>query len=670
MNFTGLPHSSIRTVLLLAAAAGLAFGQGAPRPGGPPRTEEVQTLIRTLESATAPQHEKVLACQRLAVLGPREAVPALATLLADEKLAHMARHALEPMEDPAAAAALRGAMGRLKGNLLVGVINSLGFRRDVAAVPALGGLIDHPEAEVARAAAAALGRIGTKDAAARLQAALGRATGAQRLALADASLTGAEGLARAGLHAEAAAIYDSLCGKAFPDYIRTAAMGGAILSRQAGGIPLLVQQIQGDDPALLSAGWRAARELAGGAVTRALAEQLPKLPAAKQVPLLQVLGDRGDPIALPAVLDLAAKGAGAVRVAALQALPRVDDGKAALPVLLQAVTAGGDAAEVALSGLGAIRGAEVDAKVLAALPTASPGLRAKLIGVLAARKADSARSELLKLAAGGDPDVAKAAFRALAVVARATDLPQLIRLSLATRDDAVKVPADLAVYAVSMKVFPAAKRPEAVLNALRESRDPVATCALLRPLGAILKSNGATPEAYAVVKTAFESKDPQVSATALRTLADWPDATPAALLLEVAKRDADGTRREVALGGGVRMAANVAAGRDRTPLDALAWFAQANQLVRSKEEKLMIVSGLGNVKRIEALRMLKEYLGDPAVQTEAALALVEIAPALATPEHAAEAKALLESIGKSTKDVDVRRKAGKASKSIQIVPKK
>jgi HEAT repeat protein len=63
------------------------------------------------------------------------------------------------MPDPAAGEALRGALGKVKGRLLVGVINSLGQRRDAQSVEALGKLLDDPDRDVAEAASAALARI-------------------------------------------------------------------------------------------------------------------------------------------------------------------------------------------------------------------------------------------------------------------------------------------------------------------------------------------------------------------------------------------------------------------------------------------------------------------------------------------------------------------------------
>ena len=78
--------------------------------------------------------EKAITCKRLAIYGTQEAVPALAPLLANEELASWARIALEAIPGPAADGALRDAMGKVQGRLLVGVINSIGYRRDAQAV--------------------------------------------------------------------------------------------------------------------------------------------------------------------------------------------------------------------------------------------------------------------------------------------------------------------------------------------------------------------------------------------------------------------------------------------------------------------------------------------------------------------------------------------------------
>ena len=111
-------------------------------------------LISVLQSG-APAAEKAITCKKLAVYGSKEAVPALAPLLTDPDLSSWARIALEAIPDPAAVDALRDTLPKVQGRLLVGVINSLGFRHDTQSVNALVARLADADPEVASAAAAA-----------------------------------------------------------------------------------------------------------------------------------------------------------------------------------------------------------------------------------------------------------------------------------------------------------------------------------------------------------------------------------------------------------------------------------------------------------------------------------------------------------------------------------
>lgn len=185
-------------------------------------------LIALLRDPSSTVFQKAKACQRLAVVGGKDAVPALAALLTDEKLSHYARYGLEPNPDPAADQALRAALPKLSGPLLVGVINSIGWRRDAGAVPQLGKLIYSRDGEVAAAAAAALGRISGAQAARMLREALGRTKGSVRAAVARASLVCAEGLLAQGERSAGLDLYDRLSRPDIPLVVRLAAMHSMI----------------------------------------------------------------------------------------------------------------------------------------------------------------------------------------------------------------------------------------------------------------------------------------------------------------------------------------------------------------------------------------------------------------------------------------------------------
>ena len=180
-------------------------------------------LVKILHDPEAPMFQKNIACRRLAVIGTKAAVPALAALLTDAKLAHYARFGLGPINDPAVDDALRAALPKVKGRLLVGVLNTIGQRQDQRAIEPLTKLVRDADPEVAESAAAAIGNIGGPAAAKVLRDALGKTKGPVRTAVADAALVCAESLDRPG----ALALYDTLSRLDIPKPVRMAALHSA-----------------------------------------------------------------------------------------------------------------------------------------------------------------------------------------------------------------------------------------------------------------------------------------------------------------------------------------------------------------------------------------------------------------------------------------------------------
>lgn len=168
---------------------------------------------------------KDFACRRLMIVGTAASVPALAALLPDKDDSHMARYALERIQAPEAAAALRDAMAKLAGPLKIGMIGSLGARRDAESVPALVALLGDADAAIAASAACALGDIGTPEAAAALSRSAKTNAGT---AVADSCLVCAERLLADGKRSEAVAVYKSLSGSKQSKLVRLAATRGLL----------------------------------------------------------------------------------------------------------------------------------------------------------------------------------------------------------------------------------------------------------------------------------------------------------------------------------------------------------------------------------------------------------------------------------------------------------
>ena len=144
----------IAAALVLVAAPTVARGQTNAKEIMSKKPAELTAL---LGNPKATIFEKAKACQRLAVVGTKDAIPALAALLPDEKLNEYARFGLEGIPDPAVDAALRSATAKLHGRPLVGVLDSIGQRKDAKAVELLGRFLNDQDTAVASAAAARLG---------------------------------------------------------------------------------------------------------------------------------------------------------------------------------------------------------------------------------------------------------------------------------------------------------------------------------------------------------------------------------------------------------------------------------------------------------------------------------------------------------------------------------
>jgi len=202
-------------------------------------TLDAAALIAIVKDSGASEFRKSKACVRLGELGAKEAVPVLAALLGDEHMNVYARYGMEPIADPSVDTAFRAALPKLKGNLLIGVVNSIGKRRDAGAIPVLAKMLlqGSSDVELARAAASALGSIGTPASVKELQSAMPKTSGTLRIAVADACLVSAERMLADGKREQALALYTALTATDVPKPARLAAMNGIIREETAVGRP-------------------------------------------------------------------------------------------------------------------------------------------------------------------------------------------------------------------------------------------------------------------------------------------------------------------------------------------------------------------------------------------------------------------------------------------------
>jgi HEAT repeat protein len=587
--------------------------------------EKERQYLKVLQS-DAPEAEKALACKHLSVYGSSESVAELAKLLPNERLASWSRTALEAIPGSAADEALRKAVDALQGRLLVGVINSIGVRRDENAVELLSGRLADNDADVASAAAVALGRIGNAAAAEPLRKALATAPVAVRSAVAEGCVLCAERFLAQGNSAEAAKVYDEVRKAEVPRQRMLEATRGAILARGPEGIPLLIEQLRSSDKALFQIGLSTAREFPGREVDKALAAELEGTFPERAALVISAMADRQDTVDLAAVLKAASRGHALVRPAAISALGKVGDATCVGPLLEIAVEPDSELSQAAKEALAELPGEKVDRDIVARLDEAQGKSYPVLIELVGQRRIDAVPA-LLKALNHSDQAVRHAALTALGNTVTDKHLSVLINQVVAPKDSATSEVAQTALKTAAVRM-PDREACAAELAAA-VNRSPAATKSVLLE---ILAAVGGT-KALAAVGAAAKSNDAALQDVGSRLLGEWMTIDAAPVLLDLSK--ASGRYQGRALRGYIRIARQFTMSEQ----ERVEMCKRAMEAARQPAEQKLVLDVLKRYPNVEMLKLAVKAAQDPELKEEAKEATLAISQKLRPTEEVRKLKA-------------------------------
>ena len=620
--------STVRCLVGVAVVAGAAFTAPAVEPA--PREQEPLAVLRSNAAAA----EKAAACKRLAVVGTAASAADLAALLSDEQLASWARIPLEAIPGAEVDAALRKAAGSLSGRLLVGVINTIGVRRDAGAVALLEARLGDGDAEVAAAAAAALARIGSPEAARAVAKAMAGGRDSMVAACADA----AEQLRLAGDQAAAIAACEAVLGlgdKA-AEHRRAQATRTAILAKGQAGLPLLVETLRSPSRRLFNMGLFVGRELAdapqAGAVDLALVDEATRLGGERAALVIAAVADRnadggaGEAI-VGKLLALATAADKPARIAALTALGRVGNAAVLEPLLAAATAADPDVAEAARLAAAALPGEAIDRALRAKLATSDARLLPVVVGLVGTRRIPAA-ADLRPLVAHGDAAVRKAALESLGAVIEPADLGVLIDAVVKPRD-----PAEAEVAAKSLRQActrmadreACAEKLVAAVNGDLPLGTQVAIYDVLGEVGG--------KRALAAVAAAGKSPAPELQDAATRLLGKWMTPDAGLVLGQLAGTLPPGRFHSRAVRGAIRIARQFALpDHERADLCGLIL-----KTATDPADRKAVLEFMPRYPSPAMLRVAREAEAMPGLEAEAKAAATAIEQKL--PKAAAAARA-------------------------------
>jgi HEAT repeat protein len=620
-------RKSIWCVVLSVLVSGSASaGPWQIEGGRVPSPKKEADLIAVLHSKE-PKAKKADACKDLAIYGSGKAVAALAPLLADEQLASWARIALESIPGSEADKALRESLGTVHGNLLVGVIDSIGVRRDAAAAAPLAAHLSDKDTPVAAAAAAALGRIGNEQAAKSLEDSLASAPLKVRSAIAEGLVLCGEKALSQGRDAQAVAIYDKVRNSDVPKQRILEATRGAILARRQEGVALLLEQLRSTDKKMFQMGLGLAREFPGSQIDQALAAELDRAAPERAALLLGSMADRKDTVVLSAVLKAATQGPRDVRIAAVNAMGRVGNATCLSPLLEMALDADADLAKASKSALADLPSQDVNKEIVARLSGAKGKIYPLLIELVGERRIQAV-PDLVAALDNSDDAVRSAALTSLGTTVPADKLSVLILQVVSPKNAKDQPIAEKALKEASVRMGDREKCATAVAGAMQNASTST-KIALVRILAEV---GGA--KALATIGEAAKSSDAGLQDASSQLLGTWMTIDAGPVLLDLSKSSPGEKYRVRALRGYIRIARQFTMGEQQR----LDMCQSALSAATQDAEKKLVLDVLKRYRNLETLRLACKLTRDlPKLNNEATQAALTIARELGDEKHSATA---------------------------------
>ena len=423
---------------------------------------------------------------------------------------------------------------------------------------------------------------------------------------------------------------------------------GATENSQDDAVNMILDILRSDDQQMQTVAISMIRDLKGTEVTKVLARELSNLSVTSQVQLLSALGDRGDSVALPEVINAIKADEESVRIAALKALGKLGDASNVNLLAKTAASTQGQEQKAARDSLNRLRGPGVDEAILESIPKVEAKIKIELIGSIGERNITEGISVLLNTAKDSDSKIRVESFRALKLIAGPEHLPTLVDILTTLTSSSEINEAQVTIAAVAQKIEDKNRRSEAILTTLAATKDVQSRCSLLGVLGKIGDS-----KSLPVLIGALKDENADVKAAAIRALTEWPTTEPLPDLMQVAENSDSKIHRILALRGVVYL---LRLERRRPAEESIEIYRKAMDLAPDASEKKRVLSGLAEVRSLGALQIAMDYLDDETLCKEAELAVVEIAGNIYRnfPEQATD---VLKTIVQDSKNDMVRKEA-------------
>ncbi len=579
------------------------------------RERAEKALIRALGDARDPAVKSFLLGQ-LQVVGREAAVKASAPLLLDESLSEPAAKLMMRVGTSGARRALQEALPLAGDAARLTIVTALGGMRAVEANRALIALAGSSSVPERKAVLAALAMLALPESYSTLTRAARDADYGYEPANATASLLAyARNLGEGG-NAELSRKVCRLILKKCKDADRlpfsTAALG--ILAEHHGYEALrdLLRAADHKDRAHRNAAFAFAESITGIAAVKRWIEKAQKTSPEIRAEIVAMLGRMGNRRALPYLRSSLGDRDGGVRLAAAEALARIEKADAAAD-LIRLLGAGpeDEAWRVGEILLWILDERHLD-PLAAAMDGFKPAAKASAVRIIGARGGKRYLEDILGLTSDSNPATRQAAFAALKHLVGPRDVPVLLQLMDSTEDVALVRELQPAIIRAAAEAEPAETRARPLLEAMRTSPQRDFLLEVLPQVGG--------EEALRAVIDEFDRSEGARKELVFQALAQWRDFAAAPKLLEICAAG-DAGLRDRAFAGFVRLVNSSEMPGEQKLLELRKILPLAGTLGQRRS----LLRAMERVKTFQSFLLVSRYLDDTELGRDAAVSVMRLA---------------------------------------------
>ncbi len=567
-------------------------------------------LLKALQAA--PEVEvKSFYLSQLYFVATDQSVGPLSGYLQEEQLCDAAAKVLIAIATPAAGDAIQKNLAPAKGLAALALAKAAGQLRIEASNPVLINKLNGADPKLQRVLLDALAQIAAaesfpvlKDRAARVKF-LYEPTGIVTSLVTYADRLGEKGELK---QCESALkVLMSNCKETNQLQYRSSALAVRVKYWGMEALPLLLKEFDNADKAYRAGVMNLAATSKDVSATRQWMAKSKEVNGEPRSEIVEMIGRSGDTKWMGYIISMLSDPSELVREASLDAIANIKTAEA-ISVLENHLVQGQDVAATAK-----VLSRRLDAAHLKNLANALDGapmaVKVEIVKLMGTKAYKPGFEKVAALMANQDADLASAAYGALKNISSEEDIPALLELlkKSASKEQITAVQLSLITATVRLDN----QKKAAFVTQLSKMNDPGRTLGIFAKLGgqAALKQ----------VVEAFGSSDAAVRESAFGALVKWSSADAADALFQICAGNPD--YRAKAWKGFVDLVTASAMTDDQKLLQ----LRKIMPLADSKEQKLMVVNRLADLKTFPTLLYLANFLDDKDLQAEAASSAMFVA---------------------------------------------